>query len=105
MSRIQVSVELDEQIYNKLNEFCQKMGMSPQVAFEVFANRLVREGRYPFPIVKEDFPKSEKDSRISRLARASFTAVQKASVSAISTVNKAHQARREKSRNGHNGRR
>ena len=50
MSTTTFSIRLDEDVKRQLDEFCDKMGISTNAAFNMFANKVVMEKRIPFEI-------------------------------------------------------
>ncbi len=54
MATTTFSIRLDEEIKKQLDEFCDKVGISTNAAFSLFANRVVMEKRIPFDIADTD---------------------------------------------------
>jgi DNA-damage-inducible protein J len=50
MATTTFSIRLDEDIKRRLDEFCDKIGISTNAAFSLFANKVVMENRIPFEI-------------------------------------------------------
>jgi len=50
MATTTFSIRLDENVKRQLDEFCDKMGISTNAAFSLFANKVVMEKRIPFEI-------------------------------------------------------
>ena len=50
MATTTFSIRLDEDVKKQLDEFCDKMGISTNAAFSLFANKVVMERRIPFEI-------------------------------------------------------
>ena len=50
MATTTFSVRLDENVKKQLDEFCEKMGISTNAAFNLFATKVVLEKRIPFEI-------------------------------------------------------
>ena len=50
MATTTFSIRLDEEVKKQLDEFCDKVGISTNAAFNLFANKVVMEKRIPFEI-------------------------------------------------------
>jgi addiction module RelB/DinJ family antitoxin len=50
MATTTFSIRLDEDVKRQLDEFCDKVGISTNAAFSLFANKVVMEKRIPFEI-------------------------------------------------------
>ena len=48
------SIRMDADIKKQLDDFCSKMGISTNAAFNLFANTVVREKRIPFEIADNE---------------------------------------------------
>ena len=50
------SVRMDSEVKEQFDEFCCQVGMSPTVAFNMFALAVLREKRLPFDVTTEPDP-------------------------------------------------
>ena len=52
MATTTFSIRLDEDVKKQLDEFCDKIGISTNAVFSLFANKVVKERRIPFEIAE-----------------------------------------------------
>ena len=65
MAKTKVSFEMNSKTYQEMEAVCERLGLSPEEAFEVFAHRVVNDQGIPFKITTDDFPVRER--RINRI--------------------------------------
>jgi DNA-damage-inducible protein J len=68
------SVRLDEDVKRQLDEFCDKMGISTNAAFSLFANKVVMEKRIPFEISDSDAQAKRRQWILEQLVERDITA-------------------------------
>jgi DNA-damage-inducible protein J len=54
MATENVSFELNTKTYDELEEVCEKLGMTTDEAFSLFARKMVNEQAVPFEVTKAD---------------------------------------------------
>lgn len=54
MAKITFAVNMDENLSREFASLCTEFGMDPNMAFNIFARAVIREGKIPF-----DFPASD----------------------------------------------
>jgi len=50
MAQTTLNVRMDEDVKNALEDFCQDAGINVSVAFNMFAEEVIRERRLPFDV-------------------------------------------------------
>lgn len=50
MAQTNISIRMDAELKKQFEAFCADVGMSMTTAFTVFAKRVVRENKIPFPV-------------------------------------------------------
>lgn len=50
MKQVDVTVKMDEELVDQLDEFCENVGLSIETAVNIFAKKVVREHSIPFTI-------------------------------------------------------
>lgn len=58
MSTTNVNIRMDSELKKQFSEFCKDVGMNMSTAFNIFANKTVKEWRIPFTI-GQDEPNAE----------------------------------------------
>lgn len=56
MEQTTFRVRMDAEVKKQLDEFCAKVGMSTNVAVNLFARAVLRENRLPFDVAAESDP-------------------------------------------------
>jgi DNA-damage-inducible protein J len=56
MAQVNVSIEMNEKLKNEFEETCEKLGLEPEEAINIFAQKVVNEQGIPFEINEEDYP-------------------------------------------------
>ncbi|MDR1834384.1 MAG: type II toxin-antitoxin system RelB/DinJ family antitoxin [Fusobacteriaceae bacterium] len=67
MAQTTISVRMDEEVKNALEEFCSDVGLNISVAINLFAKTVIREQRLPFEISsrkKDPFYSVENQKRL-----------------------------------------
>ncbi len=59
MTKVNFSVEMNEKLKNEFDEICEDLGLSPEEAVNIFAQKMVNEQGLPFELTPADYPYTE----------------------------------------------
>lgn len=66
MTRVNVPVEMNEDLYDKMQELCDELGLDMDTAISIFAQKMVNEEGMPFEVTEKDLPADEEAMRRAR---------------------------------------
>ncbi len=71
MTRVNVPIEMNEDLYDKMQELCEELGLDVDTAIGIFAQKMVNEEGMPFEVTEKDLPVDEEaELRAKRLKTA-----------------------------------
>ena len=56
MTNVNVPVEMNEELYQKLQDLCDELGLDMDTAINIFAQKMVNEQGMPFEVTEKDLP-------------------------------------------------
>lgn len=66
MTRVNVPIEMNEDLYDKMQELCDELGLDMDTAISIFAQKMVNEEGMPFEVTEKDLPADEESERRAR---------------------------------------
>ena len=63
MTRVNVPIEMNEDLYDKMQELCEELGLDMDTAIGIFAQKMVNEEGMPFEVTEKDLPVDEDAER------------------------------------------
>lgn len=71
MTRVNVPIEMNEDLYDKMQALCDELGLDMDTAISIFAQKMVNEEGMPFEVTEKDLPADEEaEKRARRLKTA-----------------------------------
>ena len=52
MTRVNVPIEMNEDLYDKMQELCEELGLDMDTAIGIFAQKMVNEEGMPFEVTE-----------------------------------------------------
>ena len=65
-STVDINFHIDAKLKNDFKKVCQKLGLTPTVAFTIFATKVVREKRLPFEVTVDPFYSEQNIARLKK---------------------------------------
>ena len=53
MTRVNVPIEMNEDLYDKMQELCEELGLDMDTAIGIFAQKMVNEEGMPFEVTEQ----------------------------------------------------
>ena len=66
MSQSKISFKVDKDLKKEIEKICEEMGITLEVAFTIFAKKLVRERKIPFEVDTEPFYSKKNLKRLKK---------------------------------------
>lgn len=87
MTNVNVPVEMNEDLYQKLQSLCDELGLDMDTAINIFAQKMVNEQGMPFEVTDKDLPADpESEKRAKVLKIAGIIALVSSVISAIALI-------------------
>ena len=61
-----VNFRMDSQLKNDMEKVCREMGLTPSVAYNLFAKKVTQERRIPFEITADPFYSAQNMDRLNK---------------------------------------
>lgn len=82
MAKTNISIEMSDKLADRFDKTCEDLGITPEEAMNIFAQKVVNEDGIPFEITEDDYPEEEtflekvcKIMRIIAIAAAAVSAI------------------------------
>lgn len=69
MAQTNISFEMNDKLATRMEDVCEDLGLTMEEAFQIFANRIVREDGIPFEVKEEDYPRDEKEVQLKKVLK------------------------------------
>ena len=69
MEKTNMDLEMNKELKTKFDEVCEDVGMEPQTAINIFAQKMVNEQAMPFEVTAKDYPVDEEAVRKERIEK------------------------------------
>lgn len=69
MEKAEMNVEMSAKLKNKFDEVCDDLGLAPEEAMNIFAQKMVNEQAIPFEITEKDYPIDEEAIRKEKVRK------------------------------------
>lgn len=66
MSQSKISFKIDKDLKKEIEKICEEMGITLEVAFTIFAKKLVRERKIPFEVDTNPFYSKKNLKRLKK---------------------------------------
>ncbi|MGL5577267.1 type II toxin-antitoxin system RelB/DinJ family antitoxin [Cetobacterium sp.] len=66
MSQSKINFKIDKKLKKELDEICEEIGISLNVAFTIFAKKLARERKIPFEVDTDPFYSKKNLKRLKK---------------------------------------
>ena len=66
MSQSKISFKVDKDLKKEIEKICEEMGITLEVAFTIFAKKLVRERKIPFEVDTDPFYSKKNLKRLKK---------------------------------------
>ena len=66
MAQAMVNFRMDSQLKNDMEKVCREMGLTPSVAYNLFAKKVTQERRIPFEITADPFYSAQNMDRLNK---------------------------------------
>lgn len=66
MSQSKISFKVDKDLKKKIEKICEEIGITLEVAFTIFAKKLVRERKIPFEVDTDPFYSKKNLKRLKK---------------------------------------
>lgn len=87
MTNVNVPVEMNEDLYQKLQSLCDELGLDMDTAINIFAQKMVNEQGMPFEVTDKDLPVDEQAEKRGRLLKiAGIIALVTSVISAVALI-------------------
>lgn len=64
MAQTNVSFEMNEKLYDQLEDLCEELGLDVEDAFQLFAKKMVNEKEIPFEVTINDWPVDSNEEKM-----------------------------------------
>lgn len=71
MAQTNISFEMNDKLASRMEDVCEDLGLTMEEAFQIFANRMVREDGIPFEVKEEDYPRDDKETLVKKVLKIS----------------------------------
>lgn len=64
MAQTNVSFEMNEKLYDQMEDLCNELGLDVEDAFQLFAKKMVNEQEIPFEVTISDWPTDPTEEKV-----------------------------------------
>ena len=84
MAQTNVSFEMNTKLYDEMSKLCNGLGMDPDDAFQLFAQKMVNENKIPFEVNLKDIPPKVAEEKVFHFVK--LTVIVATTAAAIAVI-------------------